>query len=446
MSKIPKVTYEDIGGLGDEVKKVREMIELPLRHPELFERLGVEAPKGVLLHGPPGTGKTLLAKAVAGETNANFVYIGGPEIMSKFYGESEERLRDIFKQAEQNAPTIIFIDEIDSIAPKRDEVTGETERRVVAQMLALMDGLESRGKVVVIGATNRPNALDPALRRPGRFDREIEINIPNQGRQAGHTGHPHPRHAPGEGRGPGKTGPPHPRLRGSGPAGIDEGSGHTFPAPDTAGTGLGAGEHPVRSAGQDRGEEGRLLRRAAGDAARQPARGADRVAEPALVGDRRTGRCEEGAHRSGGVAVQVRHALRQDGRQAPEGDIAVRAARHRQDDAGESGGHRERGQLHQREGAGVPEQVGRRIGEGGQGNVPQGTPGRSMHHIHGRDRLDRPGAGDRLGLAGHRTGHQPAADRDGRAGIAAQRGRDRRHQPPGHNRPGADAGPAGSTR
>ncbi|MBC7108338.1 MAG: CDC48 family AAA ATPase [Methanomassiliicoccales archaeon] len=178
--KIPKVTYEDIGGLSEEVKKVREMIELPLRHPELFERLGVEAPKGVLLHGPPGTGKTLLAKAVAGETNANFISIGGPEIMSKFYGESEERLREIFKEAEENAPSIIFIDEIDSIAPKRDEVTGETERRVVAQLLALMDGLESRGKVVVIGATNRPNALDPALRRPGRFDREIEIGIPNR--------------------------------------------------------------------------------------------------------------------------------------------------------------------------------------------------------------------------------------------------------------------------
>ncbi|MCX6652605.1 MAG: CDC48 family AAA ATPase [Methanomassiliicoccales archaeon] len=179
-SHIPRVTYEDIGGLGDEVKRVREMIELPLKHPELFERLGVEAPKGVLLHGPPGTGKTLLAKAVAGETSANFVSIGGPEIMSKFYGESEERLREIFKQAEENAPTIIFIDEIDSIAPKRDEVTGETERRVVAQLLALMDGLEARGKVVVIGATNRPNALDPAIRRPGRFDREIEINIPNR--------------------------------------------------------------------------------------------------------------------------------------------------------------------------------------------------------------------------------------------------------------------------
>jgi len=180
VSNIPKVTYEDVGGLGDEVKRVREMIELPLRHPELFERLGVEAPKGVLLHGPPGTGKTLLAKAVAGETNANFVSIGGPEIMSKFYGESEERLREIFKQAQENAPTIIFIDEIDSIAPKREEVSGETERRVVAQLLSLMDGLEARGRVVVIGATNRPNALDPAIRRPGRFDREIEINPPNR--------------------------------------------------------------------------------------------------------------------------------------------------------------------------------------------------------------------------------------------------------------------------
>ncbi len=180
VAKGPKVAYEDIGGLQEEVSKVREMIELPLRHPELFEKLGVEAPKGVLLHGPPGTGKTLLAKAVASETSANFISIGGPEIMSKFYGESEERLRQIFKEAAENAPSIIFIDEIDSIAPKRDEVTAETERRVVAQLLALMDGLEGRGKVVVIGATNRPNALDPAIRRPGRFDREIELPIPNK--------------------------------------------------------------------------------------------------------------------------------------------------------------------------------------------------------------------------------------------------------------------------
>ena len=177
---IPRISYEDIGGLGPEIKKIREMIELPMKHPELFERLGVEAPKGVLLHGPPGTGKTLLARALASETNSHFQTLSGPEIMSKYYGESEERLREIFKEAEEEAPSIIFIDEIDSIAPKREEVTGEVERRIVAQLLAVMDGLESRGKVVVIGATNRPDSLDPALRRPGRFDREIEIGVPNR--------------------------------------------------------------------------------------------------------------------------------------------------------------------------------------------------------------------------------------------------------------------------
>jgi transitional endoplasmic reticulum ATPase len=177
---IPSITYEDIGGLRDEVTKVREMIELPLRHPELFRRLGVEAPKGVILHGPPGTGKTLLAKAVANETNANFYTIGGPEIMSKYYGESEERLRNVFQEAQKNAPSIIFIDELDSIAPKREEVSGEVERRIVAQLLSLMDGLKARGKVVVIGATNRVNAIDPALRRPGRFDREIELGVPDR--------------------------------------------------------------------------------------------------------------------------------------------------------------------------------------------------------------------------------------------------------------------------
>ena len=177
--KIPRITYEDIGGLKEEVKQVREMIELPLKYPELFEKIGVEAPKGVLLHGPPGTGKTLLAKAVANETNANFFTLSGPEIMSKYYGQSEENLRQIFKEATENAPSIIFIDEIDSIAPKREETHGDVERRVVAQLLALMDGLEERGKVVVIGATNRINAIDPALRRPGRFDREIEIGIPD---------------------------------------------------------------------------------------------------------------------------------------------------------------------------------------------------------------------------------------------------------------------------
>ncbi|MEM2070199.1 MAG: CDC48 family AAA ATPase, partial [Archaeoglobaceae archaeon] len=174
------VTYEDIGGLKEELQKVREVIELPLRYPELFQRLGIEPPKGVLLYGPPGTGKTLIAKAVANEIGASFFTINGPEIMSKFYGESEQRLREIFEEAKENAPSIIFIDEIDSIAPKREEVTGEVERRVVAQLLTLMDGLEARGQVIVIGATNRPDAVDPALRRPGRFDREIEIGVPDR--------------------------------------------------------------------------------------------------------------------------------------------------------------------------------------------------------------------------------------------------------------------------
>ncbi|MEM3807806.1 MAG: CDC48 family AAA ATPase [Nitrososphaerota archaeon] len=174
------VTYEDIGGLQEQIQRIREMIELPLRYPELFQRLGIDPPKGVLLYGPPGCGKTLLAKAVATEAEANFILINGPEIMNKYYGETEAKLREIFRKAEEEAPSIIFIDEIDAIAPKRSEVTGEVEKRVVAQLLALMDGLESRGQVIAIGATNRPNALDPALRRPGRFDREIEIGIPDK--------------------------------------------------------------------------------------------------------------------------------------------------------------------------------------------------------------------------------------------------------------------------
>ncbi len=178
--KVPDVTYDDVGGLKQEISKIREMIELPLRHPEIFDRLGIDPPRGVLLHGAPGTGKTLLAKAVANESGSNFVPINGPEVMSKYVGEAEKKIRDIFKEAEENAPTIIFIDEIDAIAPKREEVTGEVERRVVAQILALMDGLKERGKVIVIGATNRPDALDQALRRPGRFDREIELRVPDR--------------------------------------------------------------------------------------------------------------------------------------------------------------------------------------------------------------------------------------------------------------------------
>jgi len=174
------ITYESIGGLKEEVEKVREVVELPLKHPELFKKIGIEPPKGILLYGPPGTGKTLIAKAVANEAKAHFITINGPEIIGKYYGESEERLRETFRNAEENAPSIIFIDEIDAIAPKREEATGEVERRVVAQFLTLLDGLKARGQIVVIGATNRIDAIDPALRRPGRFDREIEIGVPNK--------------------------------------------------------------------------------------------------------------------------------------------------------------------------------------------------------------------------------------------------------------------------
>jgi transitional endoplasmic reticulum ATPase len=178
--RIPEISYEDIGGLGDELTKIREMVEIPMKHPEVFERLGVEPPKGVLLYGPPGTGKTLLARAVANEADAYFISIAGPEIMSKWVGEAEKKLRQMFEEAEKNAPAIIFIDEIDAIATKREEAVGEVERRVVAQLLAIMDGLKSRGRVIVIAATNRPNDIDPALRRPGRFDREIEIGVPDR--------------------------------------------------------------------------------------------------------------------------------------------------------------------------------------------------------------------------------------------------------------------------
>ncbi|MFA6269156.1 MAG: AAA family ATPase [archaeon] len=204
LSNVPKVAYEDIGGLGEQVKKVREMVELPMKHPELFQKLGIVPPKGILLFGPPGTGKTLLAKAVANEAQVHFISISAPEIMGKFVGEAEERVRNIFKEAQENAPSIIFIDEIDSIAPKRDEVVGEVERRVVAQLLSLMDGLEGRGEVIVMAATNRVNSIDEALRRPGRFDREIEFTVPDK-KAREHILNIHSRGMPLEEEGNGKV-------------------------------------------------------------------------------------------------------------------------------------------------------------------------------------------------------------------------------------------------
>ena len=279
---VPKVSYDDIGGLGDAVKKIREMVELPLRHPELFKRLGVEAPKGVLLHGPPGTGKTMLAKAVAGETSSNFISIGGPEIVSKFYGESEGKLREIFKEAEENAPSIIFIDEIDSIAPKRDEVNGEEERRIVAQLLSLMDGLNSRGKVVVIGATNRPNSIDEALRRPGRFDREIEIGIPDRDGRLEileiHTrGMPLADVAGGQ----------DPRIRRSRPVRAHQGGGHGRAEEGAAGRRPRGRGDPEGGAQLHPRDQGRLQERAEGHAALDHEGGADREAQREVGGHRR---------------------------------------------------------------------------------------------------------------------------------------------------------------
>ncbi len=255
--KTTGITYEDIGGLKDEVQRVREMIELPMKHPELFQQLGIEPPKGVLLHGPPGTGKTLLAKAVANECGAEFFSIAGPEIMSKYYGESEQRLREIFENARDNAPSIIFIDELDSIAPRREEVTGEVERRVVAQLLTMMDGLEERGQVVVIGATNRVDAVDPALRRGGRFDREIEIGVPDT-RDRLEILQIHTRGMPLENVNLEKLASTTHGFVGRGPVRPGKGSGHEGAAQVSAGHRPGQGS-PQGVPGEDARDEPRLL-------------------------------------------------------------------------------------------------------------------------------------------------------------------------------------------
>src|SRR5437773_2339620 len=429
-AKVPKVDYEDIGGLGSEVRKVREMIELPLRHPELFERLGVEAPKGVLLHGPPGTGKTLLAKAVASETNANFHSISGPEIMSKFYGQSEENLRDIFKQAEENAPSIIFIDELDSIAPKRDEVTGEVERRVVAQLLALMDGLQARGKVVVIGATNRPNALDPALRRPGRFDREIEIGVPDRdGRleilQIHTRGMPLAKDVD------------LPELAGftHGYVGADMSALCKEAAMRSLRRILPEIDIQVDYVPPDVLNRLEVTRRLPpglpGARAVNDARGAHREAERPMGRHRRPRRGEAGVAGVDRMAPQDEQVVRPLRRATAPRHHVVRPAGHRQDAAREGRGHGGGGELHLRARAGVPEQVGRGVRAHRPRDVPQGQAGGPLHHLLRRDRREHPGPRGQLRLASHGAGHLADPHGDGWARGAPQRDRNRGDEPDG---------------
>ncbi len=382
---VPQVTYEDIGGLKDEIQKVREMIELPLRHPEIFEKLGVEAPKGVLLYGPPGTGKTLLAKAVATESNAHFIPISGPEIMSKFYGESEARLREIFKEAKEKAPTIIFIDEIDSIAPKREEVTGEVERRVVSQLLSLMDGLEARGKVIVIAATNRPNAIDPALRRPGRFDREIEIKVPDKKGRYEITPDSHAPHAAHAGRRPREARRSHTRLR-RGRYGVSLQGGRDEDAPqDASGPQARRGEAQSGGTGQADSDHERLRGGAEGRDAISDARGVPRDARRQVGGHRRPRRGQEGASGSGGVATEIPRPVQGHRLQHAEGRDAPRAIGYRQDAARKGRRDGERGQLHQHTRPRASEQVGRRVRERGPRGVQEGEAGSPVRDLLRRD-------------------------------------------------------------
>ena len=383
---IPKISYEDIGGLGKEISKVREMIELPLKHPEIFERLGVEAPKGVLLHGPPGTGKTLLAKAVANETQANFYSIGGPEIMSKFYGESEERLREVFKEAQENAPSIIFIDEIDSIAPKREEVSGDVEKRVVSQLLTIMDGLEARGKVVVIGATNRPNALDPALRRPGRFDREIEIGLPDRNGRL-QILQIHTRGMP---------------LAKDVILDSVADRSHGFVGADLEAVSKEAAMSALRRVLPDidlslanipAATLNKIIvtMRDFEDALREVHPSTLRevlVESPNVHWDDVGGLQEAKQELEEAVEwpLKFREIFEYASAKPPKGDPPLRSARYRQDPNSEGGRHRERRQLHQRQGTRAPQQVGWRVRKGCQGDLQKGKTGSPMHHLLRRDR------------------------------------------------------------
>jgi len=382
---IANIAYEDIGGLKEETQKIREMIELPMKHPELFERLGIDPPNGVLLHGPPGTGKTLIAKAVANETNAFFIPLNGPEIMSKFYGESEENLRKVFKEAEENAPSIIFIDELDAIAAKREEVHGEVERRVVAQLLSLMDGLKSRGKVVVIGATNRPDALDPALRRPGRFDREIVIGVPDRNARK-EILQIHTRGMP---------------LAED--VNLDEFADitHGFVGADLEALSKESAMNSLRKIlPQIDLEEDiippEILEKL--EVNREDFKGAWKSIEPSALREVYVEIPNVSWNDIGGLRnIKTRlkeavewplvypEAFSSIGIKPPKGGSALRPPWHRKDPPGQGRSQRERGQLYKRQGPRVPEQVGGGEREGSERDVQEGQTGRTHCYLPGRD-------------------------------------------------------------
>ncbi len=387
---ISLVTYEDIGGLHEKIQRIREMVELPLRHPELFQRLGIEPPRGVFLYGPPGCGKTLLAKAVANESDANFYVISGPEIMSKFYGESEARLREIFHKAHETAPSIVFIDEMDAIAPKREEVTGEVERRVVAQLLSLMDGMGTRGNIIVIGATNRPNAIDPALRRPGRFDREIEIGVPDK-KGRNEMLQIHTRNMP---------------LAEDVDIKRLSDITHGYTGADISSLSREAAMKALRrympeiNLEEERVPPEILDKMVVKEddflsAYREITPTAMRevyveVPSVRLERSRRTRRNQERAGPIGRVAPEEARSLQEDGYQTSQRYTTLRPARMRQDSAGKSRRDRRRSELHLSQGSRDLLKMGWRIRESNQGSVQEGEDRGAGHNLLRRTRLDSP--------------------------------------------------------
>ena len=434
----PRVSYEDIGGLQEKLGRVREMIELPLKHPELFDRLAITPPKGVLLYGPPGTGKTLIAKAVANEAGAHFIGIQGPEIISKYYGESEKELREKFEDAEKNAPSVIFIDELDSIAPRRDEVVGEVERRVVAQLLTLMDGLSGRGNVIVIAATNREEAIDPALRRPGRFDREIEIGVPTQeGRLE--ILQIHTRGMPIEGSDRERE-----RILKELAA-----QSHGFVGADLSSLAREAAMRALRrylpEIDFDQPIPLSLLEKM--KVTETDFREALKQIEPSSLRDvtvevpstrwEEVGRSRAGPTYPRGIgraAVQESAGLQAYRDRAAARYPSLRPPRGRKDAPREGGRDRESGELHLGEGARSDEQVGRRQREGDPDDLQEGPSGLPFHRVHRRDGLDRPPPRPPDLERRHRKDREPVTHVDRRARIAGAGPGHRRDQPSRHHR------------